>query len=461
MMDSENSDNTLENSENTGAENASDLENAQDKVAADSGAASECVENKAADSASGAASECAENKAADSASTDTQTHVTVVEHNGCTFHIVGTAHVSEQSREEVRKLIDDVSPDVVCVELDQERYDSFYDEDRWKKLDIFQVIKKGKFLYLLANLMISAYQRRIGAILGVKPGAELIGAAEDAKAKNIPVSLIDRNINITLKRVWANHSFWNKCKLLGDIIESLFGDDETKEATAKAIEELKKDANLSSMVLELAEERPEFHRPLIDERDRYLMAKMREHAADCKKVVAVVGAGHVPGIVKYFNTEVDTDELDQLPKPSIVWTLVKWLIPIILFGGIAYGLYSHGFDSLQQMLTAWILPNSLFCLLAAIIALAHPLTILAAIFVSPLTSTTPVIGAGIVLGLLEAWLRKPTVADCEDLPNVHTVKDFYKNKFTHVLIVCVLTTFGSAAGAWIGIGWLLVLLGVN
>ena len=459
MKDSDISDNTLESSEETENDSAAELEKAQDNAA---DKADDKVAENADDKAADKASDSADDKAADSkASGDAQTHVTVIEHEGCTFHIVGTAHVSEQSREEVRKLINEVSPDVVCVELDQERYDSFYDEDRWKKLDIFQVIKKGKFLYLLANLMISAYQRRIGAVLGVKPGAELIGAAEDAKAKNIPVSLIDRNINITLKRVWANHSFWNKCRLLGDIFESLFADDETKEETSKAIEELKQDANLSSMVLELAEERPEFHRPLIDERDKYLMAKMRAHASNCKQVVAVVGAGHVPGIVKYFNTDVDTDELDKLPKPGIVWTLVKWLIPVILFGGIAYGLYSHGFDSLQQMLTAWILPNSLFCLLASIIALAHPLTMLAAIVVSPLTSTTPVIGAGIVLGLLEAWLRKPTVADCEDLPNVHTVKDFYKNKFTHVLIVCVLTTFGSAAGAWIGIGWLLVLLGVN
>ena len=130
-------------------------------------------------------------------------------------------------------------------------------------------------------------------------------------------------------------------------------------------------------------------------------------------------------------------------------------------GGIAYGVYTRGSDTLSELLTAWILPNSVFCFILAVIALAHPLTILASIFVSPLTSTTPVIGAGIVLGLLEAWLRKPTVADCEDLVNVHTLGGFYKNRFTHVLIVAVLTTFGSAAGAWIGIAWLLAILGLN
>ncbi|MBR4985128.1 MAG: TraB/GumN family protein, partial [Proteobacteria bacterium] len=442
MSESENSEKTLqENAPQKDEGDRADTSSAPDTAplpddASDASSADAAPSDAAAQKAA-PGTDTADTSHATASKTGDETHVTVVEHDGCTYHIVGTAHVSEQSRLEVKHIIETVKPDVVCVELDQERYDSFYDTDRWKKLDIFQVIKKGKFLYLLANLMISAYQRRMGAILGVKPGAELIGAAEDAKANNIRVSLIDRNINITLKRTWANQSFWSKCKLLADIFDSLFESEDSKEETAKAIEELKQDANLSSMVLELAKERPQFHLSLIDERDRYLMAKMREEGKTCKNVVAVVGAGHVPGIKKYFNTEVDTDELDKMPKPGIVWTLVKWLIPIILIGGIAYGLYSHGVDSLQDMLLAWILPNSLFCFLAAVISLAHPLTILAAIIVSPLTSTTPVIGAGIVLGLLEAWLRKPTVADCEDLPNVHSVKDFFKNKFTHVLIVCV------------------------
>lgn len=390
---------------------------------------------------------------------DEKTHVTVIQRGDQTFHIIGTAHVSEKSRQEVTRMIETIKPDQVCVELCQERYDSFYDTERWKKLNIFTVIRKGKFLYLLANIAISAYQRRMGAELGVKPGAELIGAAEDAKKNGAEVVLIDRNINTTLKRVWGNLGFWTKCKLIGAIFESLFPDDESKEDKSKEIEELKNDSNLSAMMDVFAKELPEVHKPLIDERDHYLVAKMRECKG--KNVIAVVGAGHVPGMKRYFEDEIDTNALDQLPKPSIVWTLVKWGIPLIIIGGIVYGCYSHGMDSLQDLLMAWILPNSFFCFILAILALAHPLTILLSIVVSPITSTTPVIGAGIVLGLLEAWLRKPTVEDCENLPNVHTLKDFYRNRFTHVLIVCVLTTFGSALGAWIGIGWLVKILGFD
>lgn len=390
----------------------------------------------------------------------TENHITEIRDGDCVYHIIGTAHVSDASRKEVAIWIQTLQPDKVCVELDQDRYDSFYDTNRWKKLDIFDVIRKGKFLYLLANLSISAYQRKIGAKLGVKPGAELIAAAEEGKKNGADVVLIDRNIHITLKRVWGNLGLWTKCELISAIIGSMFGgDDDSKEKTSQEIEQLKSDANLSSMMEVFAKELPQVHQPLIDERDRYLVAKMR--ACGGKNVVAVVGAGHVNGMKRYFGTDIDTQQLDQLPKPGIGWKIAKWLIPAILIGGIAYGLYSKEYGSVYDILVAWVLPNSILCFLTAILALAHPLTILCSIFVSPITSTTPVIGAGIVLGLLEAWLRKPTVEDCENLPNIHTLKDFYKNSFSHILIVCVLTTFGSALGAWIGIGWILTILGIG
>lgn len=386
-----------------------------------------------------------------------ETHVSVMKQGDKTYYVVGTAHVSDASRKEVADLIEKLRPDTVCVELCQERYDSFKDENRWAKLDIFQVIKKGKFLFLLANLAVGAYQRRMGAKLGVKPGAELMGAVTLAEELGIPVALIDRNINTTLKRVWANLGFLTKCKLLAAIMDSvLISDTESKEVTSDEIENLKNDANLSSMMDLFAKEVPDVYTPLIDERDRFLCAKMRE--AEGNTVVAVVGAGHVNGIKKYFDQDIDTDAINVVPPPSVIWKIVKWLIPAIILGGLVYGGYSHGSEAFMELIKAWILPNSVFCFIGALVALARPWTILASIFVSPLTSTTPVIGAGIVLGLLEAWLRKPTVADCEDLVNVHTLKDFYKNPVTHILIVCVLTTIGSALGAWIGLAAIATIL---
>ncbi len=388
-----------------------------------------------------------------------KSHVTVITKGDRTWHIVGTAHVSDASRQEVENLIKTLNPDNVCVELCQERYDSFKDENRWAKLDIFQVIKKGKFLYLLGSLAVGAYQRRMGAQLGVKPGAELLGAIEVAQENGVRFTLIDRNINTTLKRVWANLSFMTKCGLLGAIVESMGGGDDDKGATSKDIEDLKKDANLSSMMDTFAKEVPQVYVPLIDERDRYLCAKMRE--AEGKTIVAVVGAGHVNGIKRYFDQDIDTNAIDVVPPPSIIWKLVKWIVPIVIIAGLVYGGYTHGQGAFFDLLQAWVIPNAAFCFVFAILALAHPLTIIASIGVSPITSTTPVIGAGIVLGLLEAWIRKPTVQDCENLANVHTIGDFYKNPVTHILIVAFLTTIGSAIGAWGGIAWMIKILGWN
>lgn len=380
--------------------------------------------------------------------------------NGARYHIIGTAHVSETSRREVAELIERIKPDVVCVELCQERYDSFKDENRWAKLDIFQVIRSGKFLYLMANLAISAYQRKMGAKLGVKPGAELIQATEVAQANGARVVLIDRNIHQTLKRVWGNLSLWTKANLFAAITASMFeGDKKSSEETAEEIEKLKENANLSTMMESFAKELPQVHLPLIDERDRYLVAKME--ASGAKEAVVVVGAGHVPGMKKYFQTPIDTQALEQLPKPGLIWPMIKWVFPVLLLSTFAYAAFNSEFASLESLLIAWILPNSIFCALACIVAGAKPLTTLSSIFISPITSTTPVIGAGIVLGLLEAWLRKPNVEDCESVPDVHSLKDFYKNPVTRILLVAVLSTFGSALGAWIGIGWIVTLLGLG
>lgn len=389
----------------------------------------------------------------------TESHVTKLVKKDKTYYIVGTAHVSENSRLEVANLIEKVHPDTVAVELCQDRYDSFKDENRWAKLDLFQVILKGKFLFLLANLAVGAYQRRMGAELGVKPGAELMGAVEVAEKNGCRLALIDRNINTTLKRVWANLGFMDKLQLLGAIVESLFEDSKEEKVTSESIEDMKKDANLSEMMDMFAKEMPKVHGPLIDERDRYLCAKMRE--TEGHTVVAVVGAGHVNGIKNYFEQNIDTTKLDVVPPPSIFWKLFKWLFPVLIIGLLVYSIHKKDFGTATELMEAWVLPNSIFCLLGALLARSKPLTALLAILVSPITSLIPVIGAGMVLGLIEALLRKPTVTDCEDVAKVHTLGDFYENPVTHTLIVCFLTTLGSALGAYVGIGWMLVILGIK
>ncbi len=385
---------------------------------------------------------------------DFSENVTVLERDGKTYYIVGTAHISKESVEEVRDVIEKVRPDTVCVELCESRYQALVDKDRWKKLDIFKIIKEGKTLFLLANLALGAYQRRLGAQLGVTPGAELVAAIEKAREVGAELRLVDRDIRVTLKRAWRNVSFWKKMWLLATIFESLVSKEEIEE---KDLEELKKMANLSEIMREFAETLPEVKEPLIDERDRYLMSSIQE--APGETVVAVVGAGHVPGMVANFGKAIDRGPISSVPPPSPWVKALKWVVPAVVMAAFAWGYVRNDWNDFQRMLYAWILPNSIMAALLTALAGGKPLTILCAFIGSPITSLNPLINTGMVAGLVEAWLRKPTVEDAERInEDVHSLRGFYRNAFTRVLLVTVAATMGSALGAWIGATWVVTLL---
>jgi pheromone shutdown-related protein TraB len=380
--------------------------------------------------------------------------VTVVERDGRTFYLVGTAHVSRKSVEEVRQVIEQVQPDTVCVELCKTRFEALTDESRWEKLDVFQVIRQRKVLFLLAHLALSSYQRRIGDKFGVKPGAELLAAVEAANGAGAEVVLSDREVQITLSRTWRNLGFMSKMKLLSAVVASTFTG---HEITEEELEQLKDRDHLSETLQAFAEAFPQVKTPLIDERDDYLMSKIAE--APGEKVVAVVGAGHVAGIVERFGAAVDRDALDTLPPPSRVGRSLKWLIPVIVLGAFGVGIARHDFSALDAMLFAWILPNALFAGLGTLIGAARPLTVLSAVVASPLTSLNPTLNTGVVAGLVEAWQRRPTVEDCQQVQDdARTLGGVYRNRFTRVLLVSALATFGSALGAYIGVGWLVALV---
>ena len=380
--------------------------------------------------------------------------VTVLEHEGRTIFLVGTAHVSDESVAEVRRVIEEVRPDAVCVELCQTRYQALTDADRWKKLDIFKVIREGKTLLLLANLAIGAYQRRLGAELGIQPGAELLAAARVADEVGARLELVDRDIQVTLRRTWGNVSLWNKVKLLSAVVGATFSGE---KVSAETIESLKDRANLSEMLEEFARFLPQVKEPLIDERDRYLMSGIER--TDGERIVAVVGAAHVPGMMKAFGQPVDRAALEALP-PRKRWVgMLKWIIPALVLAAFSYGYLRHEGETLQAMVVAWVLPNSVAAALLTAVAGARPLSVLTAFLASPITSLNPLLGAGMVVGLLEAWLRKPTVADAERLSHdAQSLRGFYRNPFTRVLLVAFMSTLGSALGAWVGAGWLLTLV---
>ena len=381
--------------------------------------------------------------------------VTVLEKEGRTFYLVGTAHVSEESVRDVSEIIDKVQPDTVCVELCEARYKAITDENRWKNLDIFKVIKEGKTLFLMANLALGAYQRRIGQQLGVKPGAEMIAGTEKAEEVGAEIALVDRDVHITLKRTWANVGFFRKMSLLGGVFEGLVGGGE--EISAEEIEKLKEKSQLSEVMAEFARVFPEVKEPLIDERDRYMMSSILE--AEGKKVVAVVGAGHVAGMVQHFDKPVDREALKVIPPRALWVRSLKWVVPCLILSAFAWGYYRSDLGTVEDMLYAWILPNSIMAALFTIAAGGKVSSIIAAFIASPLTSLNPLLPAGLVVGLVEAWGRKPTVADAERInEDVTSLRGVYKNAFTRVLLVAMMASFGSAAGAWVGLSWVFSIL---
>jgi pheromone shutdown-related protein TraB len=381
-------------------------------------------------------------------------HVEQLTYQGREITIVGTAHISRRSVDEVERVIERVIPDTVCVELDQTRYDTLIDESRWRKLDIFDVIRQKKVLFLLVSIALAAYQRKLGERLGVKPGSELIAAVRKAKEVGAELVLADRDIQATLKRTWRNLSFYSKLKLASSLLLAPFAIDEISE---EQIEELKDRDTISEMMNEFARIMPQVKTPLIDERDRYLMSSIQQ--APGQKVVGVVGAGHVEGMISHLGESVDRKQLSEIPPPSRLSAALKWVIPALVLAAFYHGYLEHAGEGLRQMVFAWILPNSIAAALLSIVAGAKPMTVLVALVASPLTSLNPTIGAGMVAGLVEAWLRRPTVADCEHInDDITSLRGIYRNRFTRVLLVVVMATIGSAVGAAIGTTWVVTLL---
>jgi pheromone shutdown-related protein TraB len=385
--------------------------------------------------------------------------VTTLEHGGTTFFVVGTAHVSQTSVDEVREVIDVVKPDVVCVELDKTRFDALTKDSAFRDLDVFKVVREGRTLYLLAHLALASYQRRIGASLGVKPGAELLAAVRAAEERGIPVELIDRDINITLKRTWANLGLWKRSMLLSSLIVGWDDDDKGEPVTERTVEDLKEPKALSEMLTELGKAVPQIKGPLIDERDQYLASKAVDAGKGKQKVVAVVGAAHVPGMQQNWGAPIDRSVLEKLPPPSIIWRAIKWLVPILFLAAIVWGWQSSETTSFAEMMLAWILPTSIGAASLTLIAGGSILTVLSALVVAPIAAIHPLLGTGMVVGVVEAWRRKPSVADCERLPDdIQSWRGFWRNPVTRILLIAVASGIGTAVGFWIGVGWVASLL---
>lgn len=376
------------------------------------------------------------------------------------IYLLGTAHISNDSVEEVESVITEKQPDHICIEIDAGRYKVMKEGQSWQNLNIGKVLKQGQGFFMLANLALSSFQRRMGEGSGAAPGEEMRRAVEAAEKAGIPFSFSDRNIQVTLRRAWKKSGFWNKMKLLAALIASAFS---KEKLTAEEVEALKERSALQGMLEELANELPVAKEVLIDERDRYLATKI--FTAPGENTLAIIGAGHAEGIIKTIEKleagllNDDLTSLDHIPPPSRISKLLPWLIPAAVAALLVYGFINAGWSQGMEMFFYWFAVNGVLAGIGAIISFAHPLTILATIVFAPFTSLNPTIGVGIVSGGLEAYIRKPRVVDFENLnKDILSLRGFYKNRVTHALIVFFLTSIGSAIGTFAAFPFIVSLL---
>lgn len=372
-------------------------------------------------------------------------NITRIEQDGKEFILIGTAHVSKNSAEQVKEVIAAEQPDAVCIELDKQRYQSIIDGNKWKEMDIFKVIKEKKASLLLMNLAISSFQKRMAKQFGIEAGQEMIQGIESAKETGAELVLADRNIQITFARIWSGVGFKGKMMLLTQVVAGIF----SKESiTEEDLEKMKSQDSINAVLSEFTESFPKLKKPLIDERDQYLAQKIKD--APGKKIVAVLGAAHIPGIKEEIKKEHDLKALNQIPPKSKIPKIIGWTIPVLIIALIAYTFIANPAAGQQQILS-WLLWNGGFSALGVIIGLGHPLAVVTAFVAAPITSLNPLIAAGWFAGFVQAFVKRPQVSDFENLTeDVFSVKGFWRNKVTRVLLIVVLANLGSTLGTIIG-----------
>ncbi len=362
--------------------------------------------------------------------------------------LVGTAHISQQSADLVKQIIEKELPDTVCIELDEKRYTSLSKKQRWENLDLKQVVRKKQLSTLLVNLVLSSYQKRLGGQLGVMPGTELLAAAKTAEQYDIPVELSDRDVRVTLRRAWHATSSFKKGYLLATLLASLFDKTELDE---RKLSELRQQDMLSELMKELGAGFPDTKKVLIDERDTFMAEKIK--AAPGKRIIAIVGAGHVEGIINSIKQDNNhlMAEINTIPPISKIWKILGWSIPIaiilsLFLIGVKQGSAEAGANALY-----WILANAIPSSIGALLALAHPATIFSAFAAAPITSLTPVIGAGYVCAFVQIMTKPPVVKEFENVSeDIGSLKGWWTNKLLRVFLVFFLTGMGSSIGTWVG-----------
>ena len=371
-------------------------------------------------------------------------NIVQLNYQGKEIYLVKTAHVSKNSVDDVKACIEEVNPDSICIELDAQRYEKLNNPDQWRDTDIIKIIKDKQVGYLLVNLVLASFQRRLAKTMDSSSGAEMMEGIKQAKERNVNLVLADRSVKTTFARIWANLSLGEKSNLLTGIITSLFDNEEISE---EELQELKQADAIEAALSEVSKEFPTVKKILVDERDQFLAQKIK--TAPGNKVVAIIGAAHAGGIQRNLNNDINTDELEKVEKKKGLGTYLKWIIPLTIIGLLIYTFIANRNVGIEAI-KSWIIYNGVFSAIGTALAGGHILSIITAFIMAPITSLNPLLAAGFFAGFVQATVSKPKVKDFEDLAeDTSSFKGFFKNKVTRVLLVVLFANIFSSIGMFV------------
>jgi pheromone shutdown-related protein TraB len=374
--------------------------------------------------------------------------------------LIGTSHISEESVNLVKKTIIEEDPDCVGVELCEQRFNALKNKKKWENMSIPHVVREGKTYLLLTNIILSNYQKKLGEEFGVAPGSEMLKAVELAETLDKEIILLDRNIQTTFKRSWNSMSLTEKLRFIFYIFAGFF-----EEVDEEAMEDLKDKDVLNELLNELSERIPHVKKALIDERDEYIALNILKKYSEGKKIVAVIGAGHLTGVkeiieerrIKETFIPSRTTELEKAPQERSKAKILAYMIPLLFVAVVLYGFCSRGIEFTLNILIAWTVINGGLSALGVILALGHPLSVLTALIAAPVTSLNPALAAGWFAGLMEAKMRTPKVKDFKELTQLERMRDYWKNNITRILLVVAFANLGSMIGTFVALPYLLSL----
>ena len=359
--------------------------------------------------------------------------------NDQTFYLVGTAHVSKNSVDNVERLIEEIKPDAICIELDSKRYDSITNPKKWEDTDIIELIKNKQLGLLMVSTLLASYQKRVATDLNSTSGAEIVMAINKAKENNIELVLVDRSVQTTFTRIWRKQSLFQKAKLLSNIVFSMFSDESISE---EDLLKLQQSDVLEVALKDLGDEFKVVKEVLVDERDQFISSKIK--TAKGQKVMAILGAAHLPGVQKNIHQEINTKELELIPDKTIGSKFLGYIIPITIVLLVSYTFMNNQNLGLQQI-QSWFLWNGVLSAIGVIIAQGHILAVITALIVSPFTSLNPLLAAGWFAGLVQALIKKPTVKDFTSLNEaVYSISGVYQNRVTKILLIIILANVFSS-----------------